>query len=162
MKLFHKASEGHRREEMPQVRQYRYLLRTADATAVEALTASALGELDGQDRTSILAVIQKELVAGGRLTQAHVDDMARLLISGERRRPGAVLQQLLDGPLSRLSQAAVHTPAAVALMEGYGTWNGVDPEPPTESELDSGFGKPGRGEDHYNIVKGRAEGGFST
>jgi hypothetical protein len=127
------------------------------------LNAAALAGLDTGERSAILGVIREQLMAGGRLMPDQVDEMARLLTLGERRRPGAVIRKMPDGILLRLAAAAVQSPRGVELLTGYERWDGMDPQPATDEQLDADFARPGRnGEDHYNIVKGRAEGGFST
>jgi hypothetical protein len=163
MRIFGKGANEQSSEENAHVRQYRFLLTTANAKQVVRLNASALASLDRHDRAEILGVVQEQLLAGGRLSPDHVDEMARLLSLGERRRPGAVVRNTPQGPLSRLAAAAVRSPEAVGLMTGYENWDGLDPEPASDEQLDPDFARPGHsGEDHYNIVKGRADGGFST
>jgi hypothetical protein len=162
VKFLRRSGGARAHEESPEERQYRYLLRTADAETAVLITASALAVLDEDDRSSVLAVVREQLVAGARLTPHQVHEIARLLCLGESRRPGAVLRHTPDGPLGRLASAATRTTPAAPLLQGYAAWDGLDPEPSAESEFDGKAGGPGSGEAHYNIVKGRAEGGFST
>jgi hypothetical protein len=163
MKIFGNGALEPSPEENTHIRQYRYLLTGADPKAVVRLNASALVTLDRDDRAEILGVIQEQLLAGARLSPDHVEEMARLLSLGERRRPGAVVGSLPHGPLGRLAAAAVQSPETVGLMTGYEDWDGLDPQPANDEDLDPDFARPGRsGEDHYNVVKGRADGGFST
>jgi hypothetical protein len=126
--------------EDPVVRQYRFLLRTAPLDALEAVHLESLGTLDDVDRTAVLSTVQEQLVAGLRLRSGNVPAIARLVTLGERRTPGALLRHCPPEPLQRLAAAALASEAAFGLLTGYAAWDGADPEPPTEAELDKDFG----------------------
>jgi hypothetical protein len=118
--------------EDPVVRQYRYLLRTAPGDALEHAHLEALEVLSRQERAVVLATVQEQLVAGLRLGPDDVPALARLVVLGERRSPGALLQHCPPAVLLRLSDAALLSEAAFGLLGGYAAWDGRDPEPMTE------------------------------
>jgi hypothetical protein len=140
MSLFRQAKRNTALDEDPVVRQYRYLLRTAPADALIAVNAEALGALDGVDRRAVLTTVQEQMVAGGRLTESAVPAIARLVSLGERRQPGALLHHLEAGTLLRLAQAALDAEAAFGLLNGYADWDGKDPEPSAQAQLEKDFG----------------------
>lgn len=140
MRLSRQAKPSTSLDEDPVVRQYRYLLRTAPADALIAVNAEALGILGEADRRAVLTIVQEQLVAGGRLTEGQVPAIARLVSLGERRQPGALVHHLEAPTLLRLAQAALDTEAAFGLLNGYAAWDGKDPEPPTDAELEKEFG----------------------
>ena len=140
MRLFHKAKGGTGLDEDPMVRQYRFLLRTAPADALVAVNTEALMALTATDRAAVLAIVQEQMVAGGRLTEDEVPAIARLVSLGERRRPGALLHHLAPATLGRLAEAALATEAAFGLLTGYAAWDGADPVAPTEEQLEKDFG----------------------
>ncbi|MFW5469715.1 hypothetical protein ACOCJ4_06670 [Knoellia sp. CPCC 206435] len=158
--------QRHRRErevgtdETASVREFRYQLRTAPVDAMRSVTRAGLASLPAEDRQAVLATIQTRLVSGARLTAEHVDEIARLATMGERREAGAVIRHLPADVLERLASASVRAGREEGLSQGYADWDGADPAV-LESEVEefrSGFDS----ERHYGIVKGRAEGGFST
>lgn len=115
--------------EDPVERQYRYLLRTAPADALTAAHAEALGGLPDEVREAVLTTVQEALVAGQRLRPTDAGPIARLLVAGERRTPGAFLADCPAGPRRRLAEAVVASEAVFGLFRGYAAWDGADPEP---------------------------------
>lgn len=140
MRLFRRGKVDTTLDEDPLVRQYRFLLRTAPADALVALNTEGLRALSAGDRGAVLATVQEHMVAGGRLTEDKVPAIARLVSLGERRQPGALLHHLDTGPLRRLAQAALDAEAAFGHLNGYAAWDGRDPEPPTDEQLEKDFG----------------------
>ena len=126
--------------EDPVVRQYRYLLRTAPADAVEAAHAECLPRLSEADRAAVLTAVQTGLVAGQRLTPDAVPKIAHLVVSGEHRDPGAFLRACPPASLVALAQAVIHSESCFGLFGGYAGWDGADPEPVDDSKWrDAGF-----------------------
>ncbi|HET6693388.1 MAG TPA: hypothetical protein VFG97_03725 [Pedococcus sp.] len=121
-------------EEDPVVRQYRYFLRTAPGDALEHAHLEALGVLSPQDRAAVLRTVQEQLVAGLRLEPDDVPALARLVVLGERRSPGALLRHCPAEPLRRLADAALVSEAAFGLLSGYAAWDGLDPEPSPDED----------------------------
>jgi hypothetical protein len=115
--------------EDPVVRQYRYLLRTAPADALEAIHQEALAVIPATDRGTVLRTIQEQLVAGLRLDADDVPALSRLLVLGERRSPGSLLRHCDPAVLGRLADAALVSEAAFGLLTGYAAWDGAEPEP---------------------------------
>lgn len=140
MRLFRRPTQGSVQnpsspaDEDPLVRQYRYLLRTAPADALEHVHLEALAELSPEDRTAVLRTVQEQLVAGQRLQAGDVPALSRLVVLGERRSPGALLQHCPPAVLARLADNALVSEAAFGLLTGYAAWDGLDPEPPPEEE----------------------------
>jgi hypothetical protein len=111
----------------------------------------------------VLTVIQEQLVAGGRLTEDRVDEIARLLSFGKRRQPGALLRHTPDELLERLAAAVLRTGLAAGHLAGYADWDGRDPAPAREEDVEKSFARPGNNSlERYDVVRGRAESGFST
>jgi hypothetical protein len=123
------------------VRQYRYLLRTAPADAMEAAHVEALESLSEEHRSAVLRSVQVGLVAGLRLSPDRVRDLAHLIALGERRTPSAFLSAMTPEGLRRLADAVVLTEAAFGLLSGYAGWDGADPAPPEHGWTDGGFGE---------------------
>jgi hypothetical protein len=126
----------HRREvvveppaERPEVRSYRYLLRTADVATMERLHAQALAALDPLVRAHILRTAQDRLLSGRDLTVDDVARIARLFTVGERQTPGILIGALTDIALERLAHAVLRIPQAQGLLEGYAAWDGSDTPP---------------------------------
>jgi hypothetical protein len=117
--------------ERPEVRQYRYLLRTADLPSLERLHREALASLDILIRAHILRTSQDRLLSGRDLTVDDIPGLAHLLCAGEVRTPGIVVPSLTEAALERLAHRVITLPDAEPLLEGYGGWDGVDPEPQT-------------------------------
>ena len=126
--------------EDPVVRQYRFLLRTAPADAVEAAHAESLPRLCDADRAAVLTAVQTGLVAGQRLTPEAVPKIAHLVVTGEHRDPGAFLRACPPPTLRALAQAVIHSESAFGLFGGYAGWDGAEPEPVDDSAWrDAGF-----------------------
>ena len=129
-----------RQPEVPTVRQYRYLLRTAPTQALEAVHGGALAGLSDADREAVLRGVQDGLVAGARLSSSDIAKISHLLTLGERRTPGAFLRACQPGPLQALALAVIGSEAAAGLLDGYDAWDGVDPEPADVGEDHGGSG----------------------
>lgn len=114
------------------VRQYRYLLRTASMDALEHIHVEALGRLGQEGREAVLRTVQEQLVTGLRLQPGDVPALARLVVIGERRSPGALLRTCDPAVLRRLAELALVSVAAFGLLTGYAAWDGRDPEPAPE------------------------------
>jgi hypothetical protein len=114
--------------EDPVVRQYRFLLRTAPADALEAAHVEALPALDPDTRAAVLAAVQERLVAGLRLGPDDITRLAHLVTLGERRAPGYVVGGLDSAALLRLSEAVIASEASFGLFTGYAAWDGTEPE----------------------------------
>lgn len=115
--------------ERPQVRQYRYLLGTADLPALEALHRDALATLDVLIRAHILRTSQDRTLSGRELTVDDVPEMAHLLCLAEVQTPGIIVSALTDAAVERLAHRVITLPGAAPLLEGYGAWDGAAPEP---------------------------------
>ncbi len=120
--------------ERPQVRQYRYLLRSSDLPALERLHAEALATLDVLIRAHILRTTQDRLLSGRELTVDDIQGLARLLARGEAQTPGIVVSALTEAALERLAFRVTTLPGAEPLLEGYGGWDGVDRQPARPQE----------------------------
>lgn len=121
------------------VRQYRFLLRTAPADALEMAHVEALSGLGWRDRGQVLAAVQDGLVAGLRLERGDVRALAHLVTLGERRAPGAFLAAVHPPTLRRLADLVVLAEASFGLFGGYAAWDGSDPVAAEEPWTDSGF-----------------------
>jgi hypothetical protein len=111
------------------VRQYRYLLRTAPADALEAAHAEALAGPASGVREAVLDAVREAFVAGQRVSPDRVAVTARLLVAGERRSPGAFLAACDARTLGVIAQGVVGSEAAFGLFSGYSTWDGAEPGP---------------------------------
>jgi hypothetical protein len=125
--------------EDPVVRQYRFLLRTAAADALERAHAEALTALTSEQRAAVLGAVQDALVAGQRLTADDTSQLAHLVTQGEFRTPGVLLRALPQDLLVALASAVVASEAAFGLFSGYAEWDGAEPEPDAEPWADHGF-----------------------
>jgi len=124
------------------VRQYRYLLRTAPADALEVAHVQALSELDDNARAAVLRAVQTALVCGLRLSFDQPRQLAHLITFGERRVPGAFLGALERHWKRELADHVVLAEASFGLFGGYAAWDGADPEPPEEVWADDEFAEP--------------------
>lgn len=120
-------------EENPEVRQYRFLLREASPDAVVLAHIEALSKLSEAHRVAILSAVQRGLVAGQRLQAGDTDQIAHLLVLGERRSPNAFLSACAPETLLALSQAVIHSEASIGLFGRYAAWDGTDPEMPEDT-----------------------------
>jgi hypothetical protein len=116
-------------EERPEVRQYRYLLRTAPFPVLEDLHRRALATLDPLIRAQVLGTVQERLLAGSDVTVDDVGPLARLLTLAEVRTPGLVLSALSEMALTRVAGAVLRLPEAAERLDGYDDWDGQDPDP---------------------------------
>ncbi|MDT0214960.1 hypothetical protein Q9R29_13795 [Rothia sp. ARF10] len=147
-------------EESALARSYRYVLRTAGEDALKDVHRAGVGALDAGDRQVLLTTIQTQLMSGARLGVDRADEISRLLVLGERRRAGSVIAHLPSDVLDRLATSVVHESESAGLLEGYDEWDGADPV--VADDVDSGYRSGFDTVRHYDIVQGRAEGGFST
>lgn len=115
--------------ERPQVRQYRYLLGTADLDALEGLHREALASLDVLIRAHILRTSQDRTLNGRELTVDDIAGLAELLCTAEVQAPGIIVGALTEAALERLAHRVTTHADAEPLLEGYGGWDGADPEP---------------------------------
>jgi hypothetical protein len=112
--------------ERPEVRQYRYLLRTVDLSTLEALHRDALGSLDLLIRAHILRTAQDRLLSGRELTVDDIPGIAHLVAAGELQTPGIIVSALTEAALERLANRVISRPDAVPLLEGHDAWDGQD------------------------------------
>ena len=115
--------------ERPQVRQYRYLLGTADLDALVGVHREALASLDVLIRAHILRTSQDRTLNGRELTVDDIAGLAELLCTAEVQAPGIIAGALTEAALERLAHRVTTHPDAEPLLEGYGGWDGADPEP---------------------------------
>jgi hypothetical protein len=111
------------------VRQYRYLMRTAPLDALEAAHGEALTSMTSQDRLKVLHAVRDGLVAGLRASPDDVPTIAHLLTIGERRLPGAFLRSCDTTTLQQLARGVIVAEATFGLFGGYDAWDGEDPTP---------------------------------
>lgn len=116
------------------VRQYRFLLRTAPADALEAAHVEALDALGENQRAAVLRGVQTGLVAGLRLSPDRTHQLAHLITLGERRTPGAFLGACEPHVLRELADRVLLAEASFALFAGYAAWDGA--EPPQDPGVD--------------------------
>lgn len=98
--------------------------------------------------------------SGARLGVDRADELSRLAVLGERRRAGSVIAHLPADVLDRLATSVVREGERSGLLEGCDEWDGADPV--VTEEADGGYRSGFDTVRHYDIVQGRAEGGFST
>jgi hypothetical protein len=126
--------------ENPVVRQYRYLLRTAPADALEAAHTEAIPRLSEAHQASLLATLRTSLLVGNHLTTGDHAKIAHLVTEGERRSPGALLAVLPPEVLQNLAATVLDSEASFGLLSGYAGWDGAEPQPPDDSEwADGGY-----------------------
>jgi hypothetical protein len=138
--------------EDPVARQYRFLLRTAPADALEAAHAEGLRALAPEVRQAVLGAVQQGLVAGQRLGPDEVDTLGHLIVNGERRDPGSFLRACSPGALGALSQAVVESDATFGLFTRYVDWDGAEPEPADDSAWAAAGFNPDSG--RWNTARG--------
>ncbi|HET8765868.1 MAG TPA: hypothetical protein VFM86_00940 [Pedococcus sp.] len=127
-------------QEDPVVRQYRFLLREAPPDAVEAAHRDGLGRLSPEEQREVLGAVQRGLVAGQRLRPDDTDQLAHLVVLGERRTPNAFIAACSPSALRSLSRVVVASDACFGLFGRYAAWDGKDPEPEDDSAwADAGF-----------------------
>jgi hypothetical protein len=145
MSRFTRKKNGSQRQsalapEDPVVRQYRYLLRTAPADALEAAHAEALPNLPGTHQDRLLAALRDVFLVGDHVSTQDVPRIAHLLTAGERRSPGQLLPALPGEVQQSIAAAVLQTEASFGLLSGYQAWDGQDPQPEGEGAwADAGF-----------------------
>lgn len=112
--------------ERAEVRQYRYLLRTANLEALEALHRESLAALDVLNRAHVLRTAQDRLLSGRELTVDDIPAIAHLVTVGELRTPGIIVSALNEAALHRLANLVITRPAATPLLAGHEGWDGQD------------------------------------
>ena len=147
-------------EESSVARRYRYLLRTAGPDALLDVHRAGVTALGAEDRQVLLTTVQTQLMSGARLGVDRADEISRLAVLGERRRAGSVVAHLPADVLDRLATSVVQAGEPGGLLDGYDEWDGADPV--VADDADSGYRSGFDTVRHYDIVQGRAEGGFST
>jgi hypothetical protein len=128
------------RIEDPVVRQYRYLLATSSADALQAAHLEALEGLTDSGRGAVLRAVQDSFVAGDRLRPEDTAAVARLLVHGERRLPGEFRRACEPHVLGALAAGVVTSDAAFGLLTGYEDWDGED-RAPADPGVDHGGGR---------------------
>lgn len=147
-------------EESTVARHYRFVLRTAADDVLRDVHRSAVIALDAADRQVLLTTVQTQLMSGARLGVDSADEISRLAVLGERRRAGSVVAHLPTDVLERLAASVVRAAEEAGLLAGYDEWDGADPV--VAEDVDSGYRSGFDTVRHYDIVQGRAEGGFTT
>jgi hypothetical protein len=124
---------GRRREqpvvepvERAEVREYRYVLATADFETLDRLHRQALEILDPLVRANILRAAQERLLTGLDLTVDDRTQIAHLITVGEVRTPGILRAGLMEPALMRLAHAVVRDATDEGLLGGYEDWDGRD------------------------------------
>ncbi|QGN58780.1 hypothetical protein [Nostocoides sp. HKS02] len=108
------------------VREYRYVLATADFATLSRLHCHALLVLDPLVRANILRTAQQRLLSGRDLTVDDPVQLAHLVTVGEVRIPGILRAGLSEPALIRLAHAVVRGAVAEGVMGGYDAWDGRD------------------------------------
>jgi hypothetical protein len=146
MSRFTRKKNGSQRQsaaqapEDPVVRQYRYLLRTAPADALEAAHAEALPTLPEVHQDRLLATLRDVFLVGDHVSTQDVPKLAHLLTAGERRSPGQLLPALPGEVQQSIAAAVLQAEASFGLLGGYQAWDGQDPQPESEGAwADAGF-----------------------
>jgi hypothetical protein len=117
--------------ERAELRQYRFLLRTAAPEDLDRLHREALVVLDPAVRAIILRTAQHRLQTGRDLTVDDTRRLARLLTVAEVRTPGVLVPALVDIAHERLAKAVLRGTVGTDLLDGYDAWDGLDPDPAT-------------------------------
>jgi hypothetical protein len=112
--------------ERADVREYRYVLATADFETLARLHRHALEILDPLVRANILRAAQQRLLSGLDLTVDDRVQIAHLVTVGEIRTPGIMLAGLGGPALMRLAHAVVRDATDEGLLGGYEDWDGQD------------------------------------
>ncbi|GAA2737857.1 hypothetical protein GCM10009867_26750 [Pedococcus aerophilus] len=120
--------------ERSELRQYRYLLRTASPEALDDLHREALAVLDPAVRAIILRTAQERLQTGRDLTVDDTRHLARLITVAEVRTPGVLISALVDIAHERLARAVLRPAARNGLLDDYDAWDGLEPDRATTIE----------------------------
>ncbi len=143
-------------DEAPSVRNYRYVLRAADADVAIRITTHALRTLPETDLQQVLDTIQREALVGLRLHANDSADMARLMVLGEHRKPGSLLSRLSPDVQRSLAERALAADLPPGLLDGYPAWDGKDREPAAEPAPAGSHASAGPdSETRYKIAKGK-------
>lgn len=114
--------------ERAELRQYRWLLRTAPPEVLDELHGEALAALDPSVRAIVLRTVQHRLQTGRDLTVDDIHHLARLMTAAEVRTPGVLISSLVDIAHERLATAVLRSAAGSTLLDGYETWDGHEPD----------------------------------
>lgn len=114
--------------ERADVREYRYVLATAEFATLNRLHRQALLILDPLVRANILRTAQQRLLSGRDLTVDDPVQLAHLITVGEVRTPGILRAGLSEPALLRLAHAVVRGAVAEGVLGGYDGWDGRDPD----------------------------------
>jgi hypothetical protein len=126
--------------EDPVERQYRYLLRTAPADALEAAHTEALPLLSEPQQESLLDTLRSSLLVGGHLTTNDHAKIAHLVTVAERRSPGQLLTALRPDVRQDLAAGVLESEWSFGLLSEYASWDGAEPPAPDASAwADGGF-----------------------
>jgi hypothetical protein len=124
------------------VRQYRYLLRTAPADALENAHREAMLELTAPHRSAVLDAVRTSMASGEHLTVDDTFRLAHLVVFAERKYPGQFLAACPPEALRALADHVLVAEASFGLLSGYATWDGAEPPPVDDSGwADGGFRK---------------------
>jgi hypothetical protein len=116
------------------VRQYRYLLRTASADALDAAHTEAIPQLSEARRESLLQTLRSSLLVGDHLTTGDHAKIAHLVTVGGRRFPGQLPTALPPEVLQDLAARVLESEASFGLLGDTSTgMDGAEPQPPDDS-----------------------------
>ena len=142
----------------PFVRQYRYLLRSAPADALENAHREALLELTAPHRSAVLDAVRTGMASGAHLTVDDTLRLAHLVVFAEKKYPGQFLAACPPEALRALADHVLLAEASFGLLGGYATWDGAEPPPVDDSAwADGGFRKEkgglGNGRDQLRVAR---------
>ena len=142
----------------PFVRQYRYLLRTAPADALENAHREAFVELTAQHRSAVLDAVRTSMASGAHLTVDDTFRLAHLVVFAEKNFPGQFLAACPPEALRALADHVLVAEASFGLLSGYAAWDGAEPPPVDDSVwADGGFrtqkGGLGYGRDQLRVAR---------
>ena len=142
----------------PFVHQYRYLLRTAPADALEDAHREALPELTAPHRSAVLDAVRCSMASGAHLAVDDTHRLAHLVVFAEKNFPGQFLAACPSEVLRDLADHVLVAEASFGLLGGYATWDGAEPPPVNDSAwADGGFrkqkGSLGNGRDQLRVAR---------
>ena len=144
--------------EDPFVRQYRYLLRSASADALEDAHREAFAELTAPHRSAVLDAVRTGMASGAHLTVDNTARLAHLVVFAEKSFPGVFLAACPPEVLRALADHVLVAEASFGLLGGYATWDGAEQPPVDDSAwADGGFrqqrGGLGDGRDQPRVAR---------
>ena len=141
----------------PLVRQYRYLLRSAPADALENAHREALPELSTPHRAAVLDAVRTSMASGAHIAADDTLPLAHLVVFAEKKFPGAFLAACPPEALRALAGHVLVAEASFGLLGGYAAWDGAEPPPVDDSAYaDGGFRKKGglgNGRDQLRVAR---------